>query len=227
VNKDTYVIVPAYNESPVIGAVIRKLQKHYSNIVCVNDGSSDNTADIIKSSGAILINHAINLGQGAATQTGVEYCLMQPNAKYFITFDADDQHLVTDAIKLLACLKKQKLDIVFGSRFLGKTENIPFKKRLMLKCAVHFSNWISGTKLTDTHIGLRVFNRVFAETLNLTMNDMTHASEIINRIKQYNYSYSEVPIDVIYSDYSKSKGQPIINSVNIASDMIMKKITKW
>ena len=223
---NTYVIIPVYNEAKVIGSVIKSCQKKFNNVICVNDGSADNSAQVIKKNGAVLINHPLNLGAGAATQTGIDYALQDPKAEFFITIDADGQHDIEDAIKMLKYLKKNKLDIVLGSRFLGDVENISKTKHRFLKLAAVFSGTTTGIKLTDPHIGLRVFNRRFAEALKLTLPDFAHASELVQRIGEGNFAYGEIPVKVTYSDYTKAKGQSMINAVNITFDMMLHKVSK-
>jgi glycosyltransferase involved in cell wall biosynthesis len=222
-----YIIIPVYNEAEVIADVIKELSGHFSKIVCVNDGSSDSSEVAIEGTNkAILVNLPINLGQGAALQTGIEYALQDPKAQYFITFDADGQHTVKDTLTMLEVLKKENLDIVLGSRFLGHAEGINTSKRLMLKAAIAFSNVTTGLKLTDAHNGLRVFTRKFAENLHISMPDMSHASEIIQRIAEGDFKYKEVPVTIKYTDYSKTKGQSILNSVNISFDLLIHRLTK-
>ena len=91
---DTWLIVPCYNEGTVIFDVLTHARETFPNIVAVNDGSRDDSAAQIRAAGAHLVNHPVNLGQGAAIQTGVEYARSQPGARYFVTFDADGQHQV-------------------------------------------------------------------------------------------------------------------------------------
>lgn len=225
-DSETYVIMPVYNEAQVVAGVIKKVSKYFKNIICVNDGSNDGTKECIKKSKGILIDHPINLGAGAATQTGIDFALQFPGAQYFITIDADDQHDIKDAVKMLEYLKKHKLDIVFGSRFIGNVRNISRVKRVFLKQVAFLSTKTSGVTLTDPHIGLRVFNRKFAENLKLTLPDFSHASEIVNRISEGSYKYSEIPVTVTYSDYSKAKGQPMLNAINITIDLFFNRITK-
>jgi hypothetical protein len=129
-------------------------------------------------------------------------------------------------MEMLKVLKKDGLDIVLGSRFLGTAEGISSSKQMILKAAVAFSNTTTGLKLTDTHNGLRVFNRNFAESLKITMPDMSHASEIIHRIAEGGFKYKEVPVTIKYTDYSKAKGQTILNSVNITFDLLIHRMTK-
>lgn len=164
-NKGVAVVVPVYNEAKVVGEVIKKIKKSFPEVICVDDGSKDSSAQEIIEAGATLIQHPINLGAGAATQTGIDYALEDPRIKYFITLDADGQHDIKDAVYMLESLKANKLDVVFGSRFMGSVENIGHIKRLFLKTAAIFSSRTSGVKLTDPHNGLRVFNRRFAENI--------------------------------------------------------------
>ncbi|MBH1523094.1 hypothetical protein I5T86_21255, partial [Stenotrophomonas maltophilia] len=91
---------------------------------------------------------------------------------------------------------------------------------------VWFSNVTSGVHLTDTHNGLRVIHRSAAERLKLELPDFSHASEIVERIGQQHFSYAEVPVTIIYSEYSRSKGQSMINAINIAFDAILRKVIK-
>lgn len=224
---DVAIIMPVYNEGQVVEQTIATLQQHFPFIVCVDDGSNDNSREQIAKTKAHLVKHPINLGAGAATQTGIEYALGNENVQYFVTFDADGQHAVDDVVTMLDHIKKTRLDIVMGSRFMGKAAiDMPPAKRLILKGGVWFSNLTSGVKLTDTHIGLRVFNRHVAANLNLTLPDFSHASEILERIAEKKFSYGEVPVTVHYSDYSKAKGQSMFNAINIAFDTLMQKVSK-
>ncbi len=214
------MIIPVYNEAKVIRGVIEDVNKFFPNIICVNDGSIDNSADEIRKTPAQLVEHPINMGQGAALQTGIEYALIDPKIKYFVTFDADGQHRVSDAKKMVEEAKKNKYDIILGSRFLGLTSKIPAGKKIILKLATRATNLFSNTHLTDTHNGLRVFNRKFAEKIEITMADMTHGTEIIMIIGKSKMRYKELSVSINYTDYSKNKGQSILNSVNILFDLI-------
>ncbi len=225
-NRHVAIIIPCYNEAQVLKETIAKVARQFPYIICVTDGSSDGSPERVKETDALLIEHPINLGQGAALQTGIEYALQNADIDYFVTFDADGQHDTEDVKKMLQIIQKEKVDIVLGSRFLGKVENIsPFKKAL-LKVAVRFSNRTSGLKLTDTHNGLRVFNRHVAENLNITLPDYAHASEITERIAEKKFKYTEAPVTITYTDYSKGKGQSIFNAVNIGFDTLLRKVTK-
>lgn len=223
---DVVILVPAYNEGSLIRGTIENISDSFKHIICVNDGSTDNTRNEVLHTQATLVEHAINLGQGAALQTAVDYALLNKKHRYFVTYDADGQHRIEDVKKMLKIIKKHELDIVLGSRFLGNTVDISYIKKLMLKLAVMFSNISTGLKLTDTHNGLRVFNRRTAENLQLQLPDFAHASEVIERIAAKGFKYAEAPVTITYTKYSRSKGQSVINAFNIFFDVLLNKIIK-
>lgn len=221
-NADTYLVVPVYNEASVVRDVVRSARQVFPKIVCVDDGSTDGSADEIRDSGAVLVRHPVNLGQGAALQTGIEYALLDPRVRYFVTFDSDGQHLVQDVERMLAILREGQVDIVFGSRFLSDTVDVRGLKRLVLKTAVRYTNATTGVRLSDAHNGLRAFNRDVASALRLRMSGMAHASEIVTAVGRAGFRYTEAPVTIVYSDYSKAKGQSLLNSVNILFDLIFR-----
>jgi polyprenyl-phospho-N-acetylgalactosaminyl synthase len=223
---DTFVVVPAYNEGAVIRNVIEALCGVFPNIVVVNDGSSDDTAAVLRSLPIILLNHAVNLGQGAALQTGITYALSR-GADYIVTFDADGQHRVDDGLAALQEIKARPCDAVCGSRFLGQAAvNMPPLRRVMLKVAVWISNMTMGTHLTDAHNGLRVLNRKAAASLDISQGGMAHATEIISQLAHHGMVIREIAIEVRYTDYSLSKGQSSANALNVALDLIIGKFLK-
>ena len=118
-----FVVVRAYNEAPVIRDVVASLCNHFDHIVVVDDGSTDSTAACLHGLKVTLISHAVNLGGGAALQTGITYALSK-GADWILTFDADGQHAIDDALTLLKSLQSGNCDVVFGSRFLGSAINM-------------------------------------------------------------------------------------------------------
>jgi len=214
-----WIIVPAFNEAQVIGDVVADLRSVFANVVCVDDGSRDDTAGVALRSGAHVVRHPVNLGQGAAIQTGVEYARRRSGAEIFATFDADGQHRVKDVARMAQRLARGDADIVIGTRFAGDiTSNTPPLKRVILRAAAWLSPSSRRLGLTDAHNGLRVFNRTVAENLNLTMSGMSHAGEFIKLIDENRWRAVEEPVEILYTDYSMSKGQPLLNGVNIVFD---------
>lgn len=221
-NTDVCVIIPVFNEAEVIADVVKAVRAKYPVVVCVDDGSSDGTRAEILRSGAWLVPHPVNLGQGAALQTGIDMALQLPDVRYFLTFDADGQHDINDAEALIAPLRQGNAAIAFGSRFLDSRSNIGRAKRAVLWLAVHYTTASSGLRLTDTHNGFRAFTREVAQALDIQMNGMAHASEIISLVAGKKFAYTEAPVHIRYTDYSRSKGQPLMNAVNIIFDLIFK-----
>ncbi|GAA1780568.1 glycosyltransferase family 2 protein [Leucobacter iarius] len=220
-NADTWVVIPLYNEATVIGEVIRGLRPDFANVVCIDDGSSDGSGRIASEAGARLVTHPINLGQGAALQTGFEYAL-ERGAEYVVTFDADGQHRVEDAVAMLDRSRAEDLAIVFGSRFLDDRTKPGLLKKIVLKTAVAVTNWTTRTKLTDAHNGLRVIRQDALSRIRLRQDRMAHGTEIVVQLGRTGLPYAEQPVEVIYSDYSKAKGQSLLNSVNILIDLIIR-----
>lgn len=211
-----------YNEATVVGSVIEGLLPYFPNVVCVDDGSRDGSQEVARAAGAVVVQHPINLGQGAALQTGISYALQDPDMESIVTFDADGQHRVEDAIEMVKRVQDGEADIVLGSRFLDDRTQISPMKRLVLKTAAIQMRLATGLRLTDAHNGLRAFNRTVAAGFDITQNRMAHASELIHQLAKMKPAYVEHPVEIIYTDYSKAKGQSLLNSVNILAELLFK-----
>lgn len=220
---DVWLIVPVYNEAPVIADVVNNALQAFPNIVCVDDGSRDASAEQIAATAAHLVRHPVNLGQGAAVQTGVEYARRQSGAHYFVTFDADGQHQIDDVLRMIRRLRTEDLDIVVGTRFHGDVSQIPKLKRVVLKTAVKVSPRGRRLGLTDSHNGLRAFNRRVAWEIDITCNGMGHAPEIVEMIDSRGWYVAEEPVHILYTDYSMAKGQSLLNGVNIVFDSAVRR----
>ncbi len=133
----------------MIGTVIEELKHSFPHIVCVDDGSSDDSAAVAQAAGATVVVHPINLGQGASLQTGFEFALLDPKMTEVVTFDADGQHQVADAIQMVAKLRNSDLDVVIGSRFLDNRTSMGKAKRLVLRTAAAYTRATTGMALTD------------------------------------------------------------------------------
>jgi glycosyltransferase involved in cell wall biosynthesis len=219
---DTWVVVPLFNEETVVGDVVRSAREVFPNVVCVDDGSRDASAARAHEAGAVVVRHPVNLGQGAALQTGIEYALRDPRTRYVVTFDADGQHQVADAAALVQVLREGDADVVFGSRFLDGRTRPGLLKRLVLKAAIVYSNVVTGIHLTDAHNGLRAFTRRGAAVLDIRQNGMAHATEIVSQVSRAGLRHTEHPVHILYTDYSRSKGQSLFNSVNILVELMFK-----
>lgn len=219
---DVWLVIPLYNEATVIRSVIEGLSSKFANIVCVDDGSTDGSADVAECAGARVIRHPINLGQGAALQTGIEFALSRADMRYLVTFDADGQHRPEDAVAMVRLAREEDRAVVFGSRFLDDRTKPGALKRVVLKTAVWVTNKTTGLTLTDAHNGLRVIRRDAAGHVALAQDRMAHATEIVMQLGDSGLPWAEYPVELLYTDYSKAKGQSILNSVNILVDLVVR-----
>jgi hypothetical protein len=154
------VIIPAYNEEESVKKVILEV-RHYlaeADILLVNDGSTDLTSERARSSGVLVLDLPFNLGIGGAVQAGYKYAY-EKGYSIAIQVDGDGQHDPKEIPKLVEVLKKKKVDMVIGSRFLVHTE---YRSSIMRRLGISiFSNLISaigGQKITDPTSGFRAAN---------------------------------------------------------------------
>lgn len=220
-NERVWVVVAAFNEARVIGNVLRDLNQYPYQVVVVDDGSSDGTDKVALEHAVTVLVHGVNLGQGAALQTGITFAL-RAGAEYIVTFDADGQHCAEEIEKMLERCEKGGYAVALGTRFGegGAAVNITWRKNLALRIAIVMTRWMTGLKVTDTHNGLRVFSRYAAEQIRITQNGMAHASEILSQIAARRLSYIEVPVTITYTEYSRKKGQSLWNGVNILWELL-------
>jgi glycosyltransferase involved in cell wall biosynthesis len=218
-----WVVVAAFNEAAVIGPIVAEIVGRNYRVVVVDDGSRDATAQIASAAGAAVVSHPVNLGQGAALQTGIKFALLH-DSSYVVTFDADGQHRPSDIPLLINALVDAKAAYALGSRFLGSSRGMPFGRRLLLQAAIWFTRVMTGLRLTDTHNGLRAMTREGASRLSLRQNRMAHASELLEQIAASGLPYVEVPVTIDYTRYSLAKGQGVADSLTILFDLSAQKL---
>lgn len=213
-----FVVIPAFNEETRITAVVNALREAgFKNCVVVNDGSTDATQAAAVASGAIVLNHVINRGQGAALQTGTAFALKN-NARWIVHFDGDDQFNAGDIIPALEFIAQNNLDIVLGSRFLGTGSNIPWLKRRVI---LPLSRWINfvftGLLLTDGQNGFRVLSAKAASLMHIVHDGMAHNIEIVSHIQKNSLRWKEFPVTVRYHRY----GQGVKTGFKIVRDLLL------
>ena len=215
-NDDALVLIPIFNEANNINILLKEVKKYFNNILVVNDGSLDEIDYILEKQKVQNCSHIINLGQGAAIDTGLNFFIKNFKYKYVITFDGDGQHLPIDAHKMLQIAKDGNYKAVIGTRF--KTEvsikQIPFLKRITLRLARIYEQIFYGIKLSDAHNGLRVFERdlVIKSILPVKSSGMFHATEISYKISRSGFKFIEYPV---FINYKNKKSQSPINAINI------------
>lgn len=223
---EVVVVVPAFNERGGVGDVVARLLRSFTHVVVVDDGSHDDTGSVAEGAGAFVVRHVVNRGQGAALQTGISWAI-QAGARYVVTFDADGQHDVGDALDMVRHMREHpELDVLLGSRFLGKTVGMPALRRCLLWCAIHFTRLVTGLRLTDTHNGLRVLGRGASQKIQLSMDRMAHASELLDEIARRDLRYEEFPVTIVYSEYSKSRGQSTSGAPRVLWEYIVGRLNR-
>ncbi|MGH7522685.1 MAG: glycosyltransferase family 2 protein [Gemmatimonadales bacterium] len=221
-----WVVIPAYRETQVLGPVVAGLRALGWRVVVVDDGSDDGTAAVARRAGAWVLQHPVNLGQGAALRSGFAFALADSSTRYVVTFDADGQHDQNAVAELIRPLEDGETAVTLGSRFLpgaSVSGSIPASRKALLRLATRLARWSTGLKLTDTHNGLRAFRREALERMVLRQDRMAHASEILTEIARLHLPYREIPVRVNYTAYSMSKGQGLIDAVSVLWDTLIAK----
>ncbi len=221
----TYVIVPAYNEEKTIGSVLESLLHHFrrEEIVVVNDGSRDRTREIARSYGVHVLTHLVNRGLGGALGTGIAYALRR-NARLILTFDADGQHLVSDALRVMKPVAEGKADFAVGSRLKGDTSEMPFVKKFGNFVLDSITAVFAGKYVSDSQSGLRCFNKDCASKIRITCDRYAVSSEIIIEAAKNKCRIIEVPIKAVYTEYSMKKGTNVLEGVKIALNLLFDKL---
>ncbi|HMK53632.1 MAG TPA: glycosyltransferase family 2 protein [Methanobacteriaceae archaeon] len=191
-------LIPAYNEEKTIKKVAEDA-KNYSDVLVVNDGSEDHTSSEAKTAGSTVINHAKNLGKGAAIKTGLEYAKFQGYDSVVI-LDGDGQHDPHCIPLLLEGISQA--DLVIGSRFMSKApENMPLQRRLSNKITTHIIKYTTGYHLTDSQCGFRaVTTQSIPLFLDISYNDYIFESEMICRASFNNLNLLEINITSTYGE---------------------------
>lgn len=217
------VVIPAFNEEGTVFQVVRAVKKFSNQVIVVNDASSDSTAFEAKRAGAIVLHHIVNLGQGAALQTGFEYVKANFPLAIVVTFDADNQFVPSEISRIVRPIVSKKYQVVLGSRFLGRTIEMPFLRKVILKIGILFTWFMTGTKLTDTHNGFRAFSSQAIQQISIRQNRMAHASELIDQIIGQQLSFIEIPVTVRY--HKDRLGQSNVGSFQIFKDILFEKFS--
>lgn len=208
--QDIYVIVPAYNESRFIGRFLDKLAKVTTNIVVVDDGSSDKTCSIVRGKGVECLSHLTNLGKGAALKTGCEYAFKKKNADAVVIMDGDDQHEVEDLKNFTKEIKKGK-QIILGVRNLDA--KMPLMRVLGNKFMSILINLLFGQYISDIPSGFKAFTKSAYYKLRWQSPGYEVEAEIAVRIAKNKLKFTEIPISTVY--YDKEYGFNLIDAIRL------------
>ena len=208
----------------------------FKKILLVNDGSSDNTLEILEQKKAqhpqaliIIASHTINRGGGAANQTWYNFVKKYWEKlwiKWFVWFDADGQMDIKDMQKFMQAINQHKTDIYLWSRFLhwSKAENMPLMRRIILWISRMVTLALYQSNVSDPHNWYKVIWLEALKKINITADGMHYANEVNEQIKKKKIQYKEIPVHIRYTDYSLGKGQKNSNSIKLAVEMLYKKL---
>lgn len=223
-NPSVFVIIPAFNEAVVVGDTIRSVRRvlrKRATILVVDDGSVDTTYFVARRAGAMVIRHPVNRGLGGALGTGLYWAKMH-DVPIAVTFDADGQHDPCDLPRVLQPIKDGKADVVIGSRTREGWGDIPLDRKLIIVGSNILTWWLFGVRTSDSLSGFRAFNRRAIEQIQLRTDRMEVSNEFFFEMKRTRLRLTEVPIRVIYSDYSRGKGQKNSNIFDVTMNLLLR-----
>jgi glycosyltransferase involved in cell wall biosynthesis len=210
--------IPAFNEEKNIGSIVAKLKKKYDHVIVCDDGSSDMTATIASSLGAHVVKHEKNLGYGSAIKTIFNEA-KKIDGDVLVTFDADGQHQISEIDSVLKPISENKADIVIGSRFLGKTEDLPKYRKIGIKTITKLTNVTTGSNITDSQSGFRAYTKKVLETISPTESGMGISTEILIKASTKGLRIAEVPITISYGNNAHSQ-EPISHGTSVIMSTI-------
>lgn len=214
-HKRVFIVIPAKDEGSRIGGVLEKLHYlGYRDVVVVDDASQDGTGTVAQSWGVHVVKHRINLGAGAATQTGISFALQQ-GAEVIVTIDADHQHCPTDIPRIVRHLHESGADFVLGSRFLQPGNQIPNTRVVYNKIANQVNYLLTGLTVTDSQTGFKAFTAGYARNLKITHNGFEFCIEMLHHARKNRSKISEFPVRVFYTKDTMSKGQNLLTGIRM------------
>jgi glycosyltransferase involved in cell wall biosynthesis len=209
--------MPAFNEAKYIGSLVLGARQYVDDVIVIDDGSTDNTAELAELAGAVVVRHEGNQGYGAAIQSILE-AARQRDPDVLVIFDADAQHTPEDIPKLADAVKGG-LDFVIGSRERQR-RNIPFYRRLGQRVISHSANILAESALSDTESGFRAFSRKALQTLNLQEQGMAISAETVIEASKLGLKVGEVPISVSYSGDSSTLN-PVSHGLGVLTKILV------
>lgn len=219
------IAIPAYNEGRIIHHTIASIKKHITNlpatILVVDDGSTDNTHEQALNLGVLVATHTINRGLGGALGTALEYAKFH-HFDILVTLDADGQHDPTDIPKIIKPLLTNQADVVIGTRTRSRQGQMPLDRKIIITLSNLLTGLLFGQTTSDSQSGFRAFNTRAINSIHLKTERMEVSSEFFSEIRRLRLRLSEIPIKVIYTDYSRSKGQANTNAWNIFYKLILR-----
>jgi len=202
------ICIPAYNEESSIRDVVEKSLPYADKVIVCDDGSTDDTENMAKQAGAIVLSHKKNQGYGAAISTLFDYARKE-NAQIMVTLDGDSQHDPNQIPLLIDALATHNVDVVIGSRFLDDSTRASGYRKTGIKIITSASNYGTNFKVSDSQSGFRAYSKNAIDAIHPTEQGMSVSTEILLKISNKGLSVAEVPITVSYDgDTSEQHSVP-------------------
>lgn len=213
---DVLVAIPAYNEEIAIGSVVVRTRTLTGNVLVVDDGSADSTAEVAARAGATVVDHGENRGKGAAIRSIFEYASAE-NVDAVVLIDGDGQHDTRDIPDVVQPVLAGECDVAIGSRYVdGKTTETPIYRRIGQRTLDLLTPGTGKSSLTDTQSGFRALSPAAIERLSIETDGIGVESEMISSASDQGLSVVEVPIDVRYEDIDGQTYNPINHGLSVA-----------
>lgn len=212
-------VIPAYNEEKRIATVVAEVRKYCSEVIVVNDGSADSTADVAREAGALVVSHSVNMGLGFSLRTGAETALKR-GAEIIVTIDGDGQHDASEIPRVVAELENGQFEVVIGGR--PNNAEMPFYKQLGNQFIYWSERALFGSLVVDTQSGFRAFRASVWPRLVWRSRGYSVSSEIVKNIATHKLKFVEIPVKTIYHD--DYKGTRIMDGVKIVAQMVRWKV---
>ncbi len=215
-----FAVIPAHDEEKNISGVIEGTKRYVNQVIVVDDGSSDLTAEVSRQKGAVVLRHVINMGKGAALKTGCDYAVKK-GAEIIVVLDSDGQHDPEEIPSFMRAIKEGN-DIVFGYRKMDKS--VPFVLKSGNRLINLATRLLFKMKMHDTQSGFRVFTSEAYKKIRWRAQDYSIESEVVANTGKKNLKYREIPIKTIYTD--SYKGTTILDGLKIVANMFWWRISK-
>lgn len=213
---DALVVIPAYNEAATIGSVVLEARTVAGEVLVIDDGSTDATAELAEAAGARVVRHEANRGKGKAIENAFEYA-RENEWQYLVLLDGDWQHRPKEAEALLAACAEGPDDIVIGSRYLdGDRDDTSLYRRVGQRVLDKITEANTGYSVTDSQSGFRAFDRTAIETLAVTDEGFGVESQMLASANERGLSVGEVPISVNYDVPHPNTSNPVHHGVSVA-----------
>lgn len=211
-------VIPCLNEAAFISDIVGKAIKHVDHVLVVDDGSTDNTAEVARQAGAYMIRHEKRRGAGAATRSGIQAALKE-GADIVVTLDGDGQHDASEIPKVIAPLLQGEADLAIGSRFVKPDTNMPPYRNLGIYIITWLYNLGSKDKITDSQSCFRSYSRRLLETVEITRDDFGFSIEVLVKARKKGLKIVEVPASCYYHAESSTL-DPITHGLGVAWSVI-------